>query len=106
MLSTEHPFPPVPGICLACMCRPTLRGRLRTGWSDPLRRVFIHQGLHAGYAYHRMDGSTAVASRMRLMDDFNESPRTFAFLLTTKVGGIGVNLTGANRCALCCTIDA
>lgn len=50
-----------------------------------------------GYAYHRMDGSTAVASRMRLMDDFNESPRTFAFLLTTKVGGIGVNLTGANR---------
>jgi Helicase conserved C-terminal domain len=51
-----------------------------------------------GYKYHRMDGSTAVASRMRLMDDFNESPRTFAFLLTTKVGGIGVNLTGANRC--------
>ena len=45
-----------------------------------------------------MDGSTAVASRMRLMDDFNESPRTFVFLLTTKVGGIGVNLTGANRC--------
>ena len=48
-----------------------------------------------------MDGSTAVVSRMRLMDDFNESPRTFAFLLTTKVGGIGVNLTGANRCASC-----
>lgn len=47
-----------------------------------------------------MDGSTAVVNRMRLMDDFNESPRTFAFLLTTKVGGIGVNLTGANRCNL------
>jgi Helicase conserved C-terminal domain len=55
----------------------------------------------AGYKYHRMDGSTAVVNRMRLMDDFNESPRTFAFLLTTKVGGIGVNLTGANRCRLC-----
>ena len=54
----------------------------------------------AGYKYHRMDGSTAVVNRMRLMDDFNESPRTFAFLLTTKVGGIGVNLTGANRCSL------
>jgi len=52
-----------------------------------------------------MDGSTPVGARMRLMDDFNESPRTFAFLLTTKVGGIGVNLTGANRCArthICC----
>lgn len=44
-----------------------------------------------------MDGGTPVASRMRLMDDFNESDRTFAFLLTTKVGGVGVNLTGANR---------
>ena len=44
-----------------------------------------------------MDGATPVGARMRLMDDFNESPRTFAFLLTTKVGGIGVNLTGANR---------
>ena len=50
-----------------------------------------------GYAYHRMDGGTPVRARMQLMDDFNESPRTFAFLLTTKVGGIGVNLTGANR---------
>lgn len=55
-----------------------------------------------------MDGSTAVVNRMRLMDDFNESPRTFAFLLTTKVGGIGVNLTGANRfaCTSACTSAA
>lgn len=41
-----------------------------------------------------------MRARMQLMDDFNESPRTFAFLLTTKVGGIGVNLTGANRSLL------
>ena len=54
-------------------------------------------GRVAGWGHHRMDGSTPVASRMRLMDDFNESQRIFALLLTTKVGGIGVNLTGANR---------
>lgn len=31
------------------------------------------------------------------MDDFNSSPERFLFLLTTKVGGLGVNLTGADR---------
>lgn len=47
-----------------------------------------------GWRYHRMDGSTSVALRARLMDDFNSRPDVFVFLLTTKVGGIGVNLTG------------
>ena len=45
----------------------------------------------------RMDGNTSVAQRSRLMDDFNANPDCFLFLLTTKVGGIGVNLTGADR---------
>ena len=31
------------------------------------------------------------------MDKFNEDDGIFIFLLTTKVGGIGVNLTGADR---------
>ena len=44
-----------------------------------------------------MDGSTPVASRARLVDDFNSNEDIFVFLLTTKVGGIGVNLTGADR---------
>lgn len=44
-----------------------------------------------------MDGSTAVAGRARLVDDFNDNPQVFVFLLTTKVGGVGINLTGANR---------
>ena len=51
----------------------------------------------AGYRYHRMDGSTPVIQRARLIDDFNENDEVFVFLLTTKVGGIGVNLTGADR---------
>ena len=54
----------------------------------------------AGYAYRRMDGSTPVNRRMRLIDEFNEDPRVFAFLLTTKTGGLGVNLTGADRVLL------
>jgi len=53
-----------------------------------------------GYRYHRMDGSTPAAARFRLVDDFNLNPEVFVFLLTTKVGGIGINLTGGNRVLL------
>ena len=52
------------------------------------------------WKFHRMDGSTPVAARSRLMDDFNNNPEVFIFLLTTRVGGLGVNLTGADRCII------
>ena len=52
---------------------------------------------NADLSYHRMDGSTAVGARARLVDDFNDNESVFVFLLTTKVGGVGINLTGANR---------
>ncbi|KAL2650118.1 hypothetical protein R1flu_018246 [Riccia fluitans] len=51
----------------------------------------------AGYEYRRMDGSTPVKQRMQLIDEFNDSQRVFLFIMTTKVGGLGTNLTGANR---------
>lgn len=50
-----------------------------------------------GYNYRRMDGHTAVQQRMALIDEFNNSDDVFIFILTTKVGGLGTNLTGANR---------
>lgn len=50
-----------------------------------------------GYSYMRMDGATAISSRQGLIARFNEDPSIFVFLLTTKVGGLGINLTGANR---------
>ncbi|GIM09327.1 hypothetical protein Vretimale_13236, partial [Volvox reticuliferus] len=53
-----------------------------------------------GWSYHRMDGGTPVAVRPRLIDDFNTNPDVFVFLLTTRVGGLGVNLTGASRVML------
>ncbi|XP_028549869.1 DNA excision repair protein CSB isoform X1 [Dendrobium catenatum] len=49
------------------------------------------------YSYRRMDGLTPIKQRMALMDEFNNSSETFIFILTTKVGGLGTNLTGANR---------
>lgn len=51
----------------------------------------------SGYEYRRMDGLTPVKQRMALIDEYNNSSDVFIFILTTKVGGLGTNLTGANR---------
>jgi DNA excision repair protein ERCC-6 len=51
----------------------------------------------ADMRYLRMDGSTPIKDRQVLVDKFNNSRDLDVFLLTTKVGGLGVNLTGASR---------
>ena len=54
-------------------------------------------GSMGGFNYRRMDGTTPIHSRQGLVDEFNNNPTAHVFLLTTKVGGLGINLTGANR---------
>merc|ERR550532_418098 len=48
---------------------------------------------------HRLDGSTSISKRMKLVEDFNnpDNPKAFVFLLSSKAGGCGLNLIGANR---------
>lgn len=50
-----------------------------------------------GMKYRRMDGNTPIQARQSMVDEFNTDPDLHVFLLTTKVGGLGVNLTGADR---------
>ncbi|KAI5295830.1 hypothetical protein KEM52_000094 [Ascosphaera acerosa] len=50
-----------------------------------------------GIVFRRMDGNTPIRLRQGMVDEFNSEPGIHLFLLTTKVGGLGVNLTGANR---------
>ena len=50
-----------------------------------------------GINYRRMDGNTPIANRQVMVDEFNNNPNAHVFLLTTKVGGLGINLTGADR---------
>jgi DNA excision repair protein ERCC-6 len=50
-----------------------------------------------GFNFLRMDGGTDIKNRQDLVDKFNNDPELHVFLLTTKVGGLGVNLTGADR---------
>ncbi|KAF9965877.1 hypothetical protein BGZ73_001241, partial [Actinomortierella ambigua] len=46
--------------------------------------------------YLRMDGQTKVEERQPLIDAFNETDKYPVFLLSTKAGGFGINLTSAN----------
>ena len=50
-----------------------------------------------GIQYLRMDGMTSMKARPALISRFNADPAVKIFLLTTKVGGLGVNLTAADR---------
>ncbi|KAJ3207817.1 swr1 complex component [Dinochytrium kinnereticum] len=49
-----------------------------------------------GYLYVRLDGSTKPEQRQMLMDRFNNDKRIFVFILSTRSGGVGMNLTGAD----------
>ena len=52
------------------------------------------------YRHLRMDGTTAIHKRQALVDTFNETEDIKVFCLTTRVGGLGLNLTGADRVIL------
>lgn len=48
------------------------------------------------YQYLRLDGSTPVATRQHLIDRYNSDNGVFIFLLSTRAGGVGINLTSAD----------
>ncbi|XP_070494153.1 helicase domino isoform X2 [Chironomus tepperi] len=49
-----------------------------------------------GHIYLRLDGTTKIEQRQILMERFNEDRRIFVFILSTRSGGVGINLTGAD----------
>mmetsp|Transcript_10281 Transcript_10281/g.20279 ORF Transcript_10281/g.20279 Transcript_10281/m.20279 type:complete len:494 (-) Transcript_10281:484-1965(-) len=53
-----------------------------------------------GWKFGRLDGNTNVASRQRLVDTFNSDESYFGMLCTTRTGGVGLNLVGADRIIL------
>ncbi|OLQ16259.1 SNF2 family N-terminal domain protein [Cryptosporidium hominis] len=47
-----------------------------------------------------LDGSTPLSTRFSLVKRFNQNQSIFLFILTSRVGGVGLNITGANRVIL------
>ncbi|XP_061546171.1 lymphoid-specific helicase [Phycodurus eques] len=49
-----------------------------------------------GFQYSRLDGSMSYADRDENMTKFSKDPEVFIFLLSTRAGGLGINLTAAD----------
>lgn len=51
---------------------------------------------YRNYKYCRLDGSTKLEDRRDTVHDFQTRPEIFIFLLSTRAGGLGINLTSAD----------
>uniref|UniRef100_A0A0R3WXY2 Chromatin-remodeling ATPase INO80 n=1 Tax=Hydatigena taeniaeformis TaxID=6205 RepID=A0A0R3WXY2_HYDTA len=52
--------------------------------------------LYRGYAYLRLDGSSRLSDRRDMVAQWQTDSRWFVFLLSTRAGGLGINLTAAD----------
>ncbi|XP_020819783.2 lymphoid-specific helicase isoform X2 [Phascolarctos cinereus] len=48
------------------------------------------------YSFSRLDGSMSYVEREENMQKFNTDPEVFLFLVSTRAGGLGINLTAAD----------
>lgn len=49
-----------------------------------------------GHKACRIDGSVSWQDRQEAIHSFNSDPSVFVFLLSTRAGGLGINLTSAD----------
>ena len=49
------------------------------------------------YSVSYLDGSMSYMERAKTVDDFNASASQFVFLISTRAGGVGLNITSANK---------
>jgi SNF2 family DNA or RNA helicase len=49
-----------------------------------------------GYPCERLDGRISGNERQKSIDRFNSEAASFVFLLSTRAGGVGINLTAAD----------
>ncbi|OAL57374.1 hypothetical protein IQ07DRAFT_497160 [Pyrenochaeta sp. DS3sAY3a] len=60
-----------------------------------LRGLFDVDGTKYNFSY--LDGSMKYEDRATAVADFNADPNQFVFLISTKAGGVGLNITSANK---------
>ena len=62
-----------------------------------LLRVLRHLFSNTNYSVSFLDGSLSYEERQNTVDAFNSDPSQFVFLISTKAGGVGLNITSANK---------
>lgn len=48
------------------------------------------------HKYTRLDGTMSIQARVTAMKDFNDDPDCFLMIISTRAGGLGLNLTSAD----------
>jgi DNA repair and recombination protein RAD54B len=86
---------------LKCLAKTTEKIVLVSNYTSTLDLLGQHLA-SLSLPFLRLDGSTPAAKRQDLVDTFNRTPasKSFAFLLSAKSGGAGINLIGASRLIL------
>jgi DNA helicase INO80 len=56
---------------------------------------------HRKHTFMRLDGSSKIHERRDMVADFQERTDIFVFLLSTRAGGLGINLTAADTVRSC-----
>lgn len=62
-----------------------------------LLRILQHLFTNTSYTVCYLDGSLSYEQRQEVVDTFNSDPTQFVFLISTKAGGVGLNITSANK---------
>lgn len=62
-----------------------------------LLRILQHLFTNTSYSVSYLDGSLSYEERQDIVDTFNSDPTQFVFLISTKAGGVGLNITSANK---------
>ncbi|KAH8199499.1 hypothetical protein TruAng_006312 [Truncatella angustata] len=62
-----------------------------------LLRILQHLFNNTSFNVSYLDGSLSYEERQNTVDDFNSDPNQFVFLISTKAGGVGLNITSANK---------
>lgn len=60
-----------------------------------LKGLFDLDGTKYNFSY--LDGSMKYEDRSKAVANFNTDPNQFVFLISTKAGGVGLNITSANK---------
>ncbi|PSS27471.1 hypothetical protein M430DRAFT_112291 [Amorphotheca resinae ATCC 22711] len=68
-------------------------------FSHSVRLLKMLQLLFSNTSYNVsfLSGSMPNEDRQRVVDEFNSDPGQFVFLISTKAGGVGLNITSANK---------
>jgi SNF2 family DNA or RNA helicase len=87
---TRSPHAPVSPSANLSLCPPT-----------PFQMTKMLDILHdyidgSGHKVCRLDGSVPYQQRQEQIESFNSDPNTWLFLLSTRAGGLGINLTAAD----------